>query len=71
MRFRFKKKNPNIGDKEYRRSFAWIPTKIHDELWVWLEDYIRVYRYEIKTDSRFGSQYNLPQWIIIEKFPCL
>ena len=57
MRFNIKKrkkksktltgiKSPNVGDKKHLTRFAYLPVRINDNVVVWLEKYIIVYKYE-------------------------
>lgn len=57
-----------IGDTRVRRTFAWIPFRIKDEI-IWLETYETLYYYSLTQYPVIGSQpqkmIDIYEWIKI------
>jgi hypothetical protein len=75
-------KGPEIGDIKEKIKYAYLPTKIDEQNWIWLEKYIVVYQYteigngynrniRYTTMGENGSPYNRNirghAWVLIKK----
>jgi len=77
MRWKSKSINkPNLGDTQYKKTFAWLPIKLKDcdqpKNVVWLEYYIKVYKYkEITKLTKVGShmhKYKANEWVYTQSY---